>query len=159
MLGNVGAVIVYGALLVISLLFLTNFRLGEWLRSRITGEYIPAPDAPAEEVALERKARDLEKKRRALEQEVERSGVGLGQDLQPVPEPTVRDLSVPQAKGSKGKGKNPFEGGRGPVGAPANAPLLEGEVITAREIAAATKDEVLGKSGGAAVAEAGYALA
>src|SRR6185369_3211766 len=66
-------------------------------------------------------------------------GPNLGADLQPVPEPTVRDLSIPQTKGGKPKGKgNPFE-------APAEVhPEVEGEVISAKEIAAATKDEVLG---------------
>jgi S-DNA-T family DNA segregation ATPase FtsK/SpoIIIE len=150
MLGNVGALIVYGALLLISLLFLTNFRLGEWLRGWVTGEYIPAPNVPAEEVALEKKARDLEKKRKALEQEVEKSGVGLGQDLQPVPEPTVRDLSVPQAKPGRGK--------KIVVPGPPKAiePADEGEVITAREVAAATTADILGTK---EVAKAGEAKA
>jgi S-DNA-T family DNA segregation ATPase FtsK/SpoIIIE len=151
MLGTVGAVIVYGTLLVISLLFLTNFRLGEWLRGWVTGEYLPAPDATDEEVALEKKARDLEKKRRVLEQEVEKTataaGVGLGQDLQPVPEPTVRDLSVPQAKA---RGRKPAP--TAPAGAAAPAaepprqiqPADEGEIIPAREVAAATTAEILG---------------
>ena len=50
----------------------------------------------AEETALERRARELEKQAKKLQEEVARSG--LGADMQPVPEPTVRDLSVPQAK-------------------------------------------------------------
>ena len=50
----------------------------------------------ADETALERRARDLEKQAKKLQEEVVRSG--LGADMQPVPEPTIRDLSVPQAK-------------------------------------------------------------
>jgi len=142
MLGTVGALIVYGALLLISLLFLTNFRLGEWLRGWVTGEYIPAPNVPPEEVALEKKARDLEKKRRVLEQEVEktaeRTAVGLGQDLQPVPEPTVRDLSVPQAKPGRGK-KIVLPGPPKEI-----EPPDEVEIIPAREVAAATTADILG---------------
>src|ERR1051325_7747142 len=38
LLGPIGATIVYAALCLVSLLFLTDFRLGEWIRSRITGE-------------------------------------------------------------------------------------------------------------------------
>ncbi len=167
--GKVGATVVFLTIYAVSLLYLTNFRLGEFLKAsweeqmakrELAREKFQERNLATEEKLLEKRAKELEKQAKKLQaqvkdtEEVETESATLGADLQPVPEPTVRDLSVPQAKGSKGKGKNPFEGGRGPVGAPANAPLLEGEVITAREIAAATKDEVLGKSGGAAVAEA-----
>ena len=53
------------------------------------------------EQALARKVSDLRKKEKELEQEVARSG--LGADLKPVPEPTVRDLSVPEAKPTRGR--------------------------------------------------------
>ena len=49
-----------------------------------------------DEAALERRARDLERQAQKLQEEVARSG--LGADMKPVPEPTVRDLSVPEAK-------------------------------------------------------------
>src|SRR6185503_13811023 len=55
----------------------------------------------------------------------------------PVPEPTVRDLSVPQAKAGRGKKS------ADPVKEP--APPDEVEIIPAREIVAATTAEVLGK--------------
>jgi S-DNA-T family DNA segregation ATPase FtsK/SpoIIIE len=127
--GTVGATIIYAMLYFISLLFLTNFQLGEWVR-RLSQK------AP-EEVVLERKAKDLQKQARKLEQEVERSG--LGADMQPVPQPTVRDLSVPQSKPDKG---------RKSTAAPTSLPTdgVEGEVIPAEEIAAATTAEVLGAS-------------
>ena len=98
LLGTAGAIIVYAALCLISLLFLTNFRLGEWIRGLV--EKVPAGDGaepePAGDGALERRARELEKQAQKLQEEVARTG--LGADMQPVPEPTVRDLSVPQAK-------------------------------------------------------------
>jgi len=96
LLGTVGAIIVYAALCLISLLFLTNFRLGEWIRILLHKEPAAAEPASADEAALERRAHELEQQAKQLQQEVARSG--LGADLQPVPEPTVRDLSVPQAK-------------------------------------------------------------
>src|SRR5262249_34177776 len=60
-------------------------------------------------------------------------------DLKPVPEPTVRDLSVPQAKPRVKKADKPE-----PI--KEIAPADEGEVISAREVAAATTAEILGKS-------------
>src|SRR5262249_47851241 len=100
--------------------------------------------AEAEEQALEKRARELKKQAKQLEEQTERAGArpersGLGPDLKPVPEPTVRDLSIPQAK--SGRAKKPVE----PVKEP--APADEGEVIPAREIAAATTSDILGKRG------------
>ena len=91
-----------------------------------------------EEKALERKAKELEKAARKLADEVDRTG--LGADLQPVPEPTVRDLSVPQARNGKSiRDKTKME--------PAEPPAeIEGEVISATEIAAASTTDILGKS-------------
>jgi S-DNA-T family DNA segregation ATPase FtsK/SpoIIIE len=86
MLGKIGAIIVYTTLSLIGILFLTNFRLGEWLRSRFDGETVPVEKQKADpqEAALERKARELEKKKKELEQEVATvTRSGLGQDLQP----------------------------------------------------------------------------
>jgi len=141
MLGGVGAVIVYATLCLISLLFLTSFRLGDWLRGRFTGE-LDTAGMTEEEIALERRARDLEKRKQALEAEVARTG--LGQDLQPVPPPNVRDLSVPQAKPARGRKPGQPE----PVKEP--EPADEGEVISPREPGAATTEEVLGRKSEAA---------
>src|SRR5208282_2873108 len=106
-LGPIGSGIVFGALDCISLLFLTNFQLGEWLRSLWAKRSLRVVGAPPQEAALEKKARDLKKQAKELQEEAERSG--LGPDLQPVPEPTVRDLSVPQAKSARGKKGVPAE--------------------------------------------------
>src|SRR5271170_7386580 len=97
LLGPIGATIVYATLGLMSLLFLTNFRLGEWIRALLRREKSEATESKAgNEDALERRARELERQAKKLQEEVARSG--LGADLQPVPEPTVRDLSVPQAQ-------------------------------------------------------------
>jgi S-DNA-T family DNA segregation ATPase FtsK/SpoIIIE len=148
MLGTVGAAIVYGTLDLISLLYLTNFQLGDWVRTLWQNRGRPAGEkASPEEQALERRARDLKEKAKKLQEEVERSSPperpaptpGLGADLKPVPEPTVRDLSVPQAKPARAK--KSVDTPKDPV----PSPVVLGEVITAREIAAATTTEVLGR--------------
>src|SRR5581483_9902960 len=100
LLGRVGATIVYITLLLISVLFLTNFQLGEWIRGYLDRSRV-RERAPVsnEETVLEKKARDLQKQAARLQEEVARTEnerSGLGADLKPVPEPTVRDLSVPQ---------------------------------------------------------------
>jgi S-DNA-T family DNA segregation ATPase FtsK/SpoIIIE len=140
--GKAGATILYLMLYFISLLFLTNFQLGNWLRA-IWGRREALADATlADEQALDRRARDLQKQVSKLQEQADRSG--LGPDMKPVPAPTVRDLSVPQASKSSS--------GRKPAPPPAPQPLKEPapadevEVIPAREVAAATTAEVLGKN-------------
>jgi S-DNA-T family DNA segregation ATPase FtsK/SpoIIIE len=138
--GTVGATIVFSTLYLISLLYLTNLQLGEWLRD-LWERRAPALAAGdpfgAEERALEQRARELQKQAKKLEDQAGPSG--LGADLQPVPEPTVRDLSVPQPQ-TKARKPAPPEPER-----IVEPPLEEGEVITAKEIAAATAADVLGK--------------
>jgi DNA segregation ATPase FtsK/SpoIIIE, S-DNA-T family len=138
MLGNIGATIVYAALSLVSLLFLTDFRLGDWLQRIWNREASGAVKVAPEEQALERKSRELQKQAKKLEEEVERSS-GLGADMRPVPEPTVRDLSVPQAKLQRGKKP------AAPEPPKEILPAEEVEVIPAREIIAATTAEILGK--------------
>jgi hypothetical protein len=130
MVGTAGAVILYGALYFISLLYLTNFQLGGWLRWLWQRRPGFSGAGRSEIEALERRARQLEKQKRALEEEVAR-GAGLGADLQPVPEPTVRDLSVPQPKSGRAK-KSAAETPR------EIAPADEGEVVVPRDEAAAS---------------------
>src|ERR1051326_4366561 len=145
--GTVGATIIFLMLCMISILMLTNFQLGAWMR-RAWAARKGDHKKDAEEEALERRAKELRKQAKQLEQEVERSGPnerpsgngrsGLGPDLKPVPEPTVRDLSIPQSKGSRNKK---------PASEPAKEPAApdEGEVIPAHEVAAATTADILGK--------------
>jgi S-DNA-T family DNA segregation ATPase FtsK/SpoIIIE len=162
LLGTMGATIVYLALCLISLLFLTKFRLGEWIRSvleKVPARKEPVPElASAENTALERRARELEKQAKKLQEEVARTG--LGADMQPVPEPTVRDLSVPQAKPASvtsarirkttlpgGVVKEPAMESENPVpmSAPKWAPIAEKETVPAREATAATTEDILGR--------------
>lgn len=158
--GKVGATVLFIMCYTISLLYLTNFALGQWLRETIQDWHARREEARqafddkaarSEEKALEKKARELEKQAKKLQAEVEKGGKlnpdlaalpepapdgpVLGADMQPVPDPTVRDLSVPQAKPVR-KGKNPFAD-------PADTPVEMGEVITAREIAAASTSDIL----------------
>ena len=155
--GQFGATIIFGMLYLFSLYGLTDLRLGVWLREwwqsrRAGGTEGLAP----EEIALERRARELEKHALQLQGQLEKQRgkppdkpdektaekSGLGADLKPVPEPTVRDLSVPQARPAKTGAKT----GRGnePV-SPAPPEEPEAEIITAKEIAAALTADILGK--------------
>jgi len=170
--GTVGATIIYATVYLVSLIFLTNFQVGEWFRAWWAGRFGSEADdeesakLSPEEKALARKRRELEqeaerlrkqldkaereKDRRAQADElVEESGPKVGADLQPVPEPTVRDLSVPQPKirSTVKKGEPKIDHKPEPKPAPRRIePPDEGEVITATEIAAASTDEVLGKA-------------
>ena len=157
LLGNLGATIVYCALGLISLLFLTNFHLGHWIRAVLHKDNFSAAEEPKseEEVALEKRAKELEKQKRALEQEVQKSAgaatvlavpapSGLGADGLPVPEPTIRDLSVPQNKGPRVR-KTTLPEPPKEIVLPEPETIEEGEVIPAREVAAATTDDILGK--------------
>jgi len=138
LLGIVGAVIVYLALCLISLLFLTNFRLGEWIRGFIEKESDEAEPESANEGALEHRARELERQAKQLQEEVARTG--LGADMQPVPEPTVRDLSVSQAKSTRVR-KTTLPGGV--IKEP--GPTDESGAVSGQEIAAATMEDIPGK--------------
>jgi S-DNA-T family DNA segregation ATPase FtsK/SpoIIIE len=141
--GKPGATIIFATLYLISLIFLTNFRFGDWLRAlfaRAPEDVEPAEGETwtPEEKALARRARELEKEAKKLQEQVAKSG--LGADLKPVPAPTVRDLSIPQPRATKPTRTKPL--------APAPEPERigqEGEVITAREIAAATTAEISGQ--------------
>ena len=138
-LGWIGATIVYVALCFISLLFLTNFRLGDWIRRLIHPAPAGVQAKTLEEQALERRARDLQERAGKLQEEMARSG--LGADLKPVPEPTVRDLSVPQAKGPRFRKTTTPE----PPKEPESAPAAESKPAEPREVPAATTGDILGK--------------
>jgi S-DNA-T family DNA segregation ATPase FtsK/SpoIIIE len=139
LLGKVGAIIVYATLCLISLLFLTNFQLGEWIRRFLQKEPAAAEPKSADEAALERRARDLEKQAKKLQEEVQRSG--LGADLQPVPEPTIRDLSVPQAKPTPARVRKTTL----PEPSKETEAAREAERAPPREAVAATTEDILGK--------------
>src|SRR5581483_1155223 len=155
--GKLGAAIVLGTVYIVSLLYLTNFKLGEWCRQMVgaaTPDSARTSSSPSDAKDLERRARDLEKQARKLQEQLDKTGrvpkaaepSGLGPDMKPVPAPQVRDLTVPQQRADNGQ-KSPSS----PPTEPAKesrkepAPADEGMVITAREIAAATSADILGK--------------
>jgi len=148
--GKVGASIVLATVYLISLLYLTNFQLGQWCRRWWAVSFGGAPPAKtAGENDLERRARDLEKQAKKLQEQLDKSTkgtvpkvlepTGLGADMKPVPEPTVRDLSFSQAK-TVDRSKKPSPE---PVKEP--APPDEGIVIPAKEVAAASTADILGR--------------
>ena len=155
LLNPIGASIVYITLCVVSLLFLTNFQLGEWIRSLWLRHSLAKDEQPEtdDEAVLEKRAKELEKQKRKLEEEVEKteksaSGLGasnLGADMQPVPEPTVRDLSVPQAKGPRVRKTTYPDAPAKPSPVPPGEPMEVGDVIAGHEVAAATTDQILGR--------------
>ncbi len=156
--GKLGATIIYVVVYLVSLLYLTNFKLGEWLRAMFDKTPVEDEKLTPEERALERKAKDLEKQAKKLQEQVERSKgklekpeklakgdktdklaepeedkIPLGADLQPVPEPSVRDLSITSGK--------PTKGAKGKSVEPADDVIL----IAAQELAAASTADILGK--------------
>jgi S-DNA-T family DNA segregation ATPase FtsK/SpoIIIE len=158
--GKPGASIIYITVYAVSLLYLTNFRLGDWVRATFAKKVLGKEEMSEEERDLNRRAKDLEKQARRLQEQVDRSKgkekiekpgkaakdmeeekFGLGADLQPVPEPTVRDLSVPSAKAGRGSKNKPQ-----PEPAKEIEPPDEGIVIPAKEIVAATAEDILGKA-------------
>jgi DNA segregation ATPase FtsK/SpoIIIE-like protein len=154
--GKPGATIMYCTLYLVSLIYLTNFGLMTWVRQSLGWKRKDEDDEPTqdqtgwseEEKALSRRLRDLERQARKLQEQggsegilVPVGGSGLGADLQPVPAPTVRDLSIPQARTGKGAKGKPAQDGEEPA-----KPGLEGEIIPAQEVAAATTEEILGKA-------------
>jgi DNA segregation ATPase FtsK/SpoIIIE, S-DNA-T family len=135
--GTFGATILFMTAYAISLLYLTNFKLGEWLRSLWQRRMAAADALVLQEKALQRRAREVQREARKLEDEAVKSG--LGPDLKPVPEPTVRDLSIPAARADSRDRSRPE---------PEFDPefVAEGEVIPAGEVRAATAAEILGES-------------
>ncbi|HMP84017.1 MAG TPA: DNA translocase FtsK [Verrucomicrobiota bacterium] len=149
--GPLGAAIVYATACLVSLLILTNFRLGDWLRAFVFSR-AGKPQLSGEEEVLERRARELERRKKELEKEVEREAdepagaSGLGADLKPVPEPTVRDLSVPQVKPGPARARKTTLPEKLKGTEKRTEPMFEeNEVIPANEVvAAATTADILG---------------
>ena len=123
--GRMGAAVTYVIIYLASLLFLTDYQLLVWIRQLwVRVPKTPEEKMAAEEASIEKKSKALEKKARELtkqadvESEVSSAvtkparakaavvpqpdGVsepsGVGADLKPFPEVTIRDLSVPQPR-------------------------------------------------------------
>lgn len=108
--GPVGASVLFGALYLVGLYGLTNFHALDWLRGFVSRQWARWQETPPAEKELERRAKSLAKEARRLQDRLEAAEkdkpsvaadpdetnkAGLGPDLRPVPEPMVRDLSVP----------------------------------------------------------------
>ncbi len=177
-LGTAGATIVFLTLYVIGLHYLTNNALLDWARSlflRGDDSAVSTADASAEELALNKRAKELEKEAKRLQEEVEKAakakaaksveqpaapekaGPELGADGKPVPTPLIRDLSVPQARptadlAAKAKRKERVEAPAAedwsPSAAaakPAPLPADDAIIIKAEEVVAATTADILSK--------------
>lgn len=114
--GVIGSTIIYSALLLSSLYFLTNLQpveIWRWTvdawdnwrdRREQTGLVAGKPYQKSTQRKTKKFERDLQKQKKTIEQEIEQTAVelvadrGLGADLKPVPKPTVRDLSVLDAE-------------------------------------------------------------
>lgn len=134
--GKVGATILFLMIYFISLLYLTNFKLGVWVRKVAgkSGEVI----VDAEEARLKRKAQKLKEKEAQLRREVEQADKpGVGADGLPVPEPEVRDHSVPSARSKKSRKKAPEED---EIEEEVEEPVV---TIPAAEVEAATTSDIL----------------
>ena len=173
--GTLGATILIGTLYLISLVCFTNFKVFDWIEAAWDNFRARRAAATAEELELERRARELEREARKLEQQVakgakpakgegrpedrtetkpdskvvgkEAAAVGplLGPDMKPVPEPTVRDLSVANSWPEPGTAKAAKSGAAAPVAATKPGKDPSAILITAQELAAATTDQVLGR--------------
>ncbi len=173
--GGVGSAILYSCLYLIGLYGLTNFQLGDWARELWARWRAPTEVIPGDDKSLEKRTRELEKEARRLQAELDRTlaqngkapaapaaaRAGLGPDLKPVPEPTVRDLSVPQLRtpADKTKPARPAAVSPPAAGAAADEEPEINEVIPAREVAAATTVDILGKANALAPAAAAAAEA
>lgn len=114
--GTAGAIIIHTAAILASLYFLTNLQPVEiwhwtvdtWGNWRDRREQTVLAAGKPHQKSIKRKTkrleRELQKQKKAIEQEIEQNTVelktdqGLGADLKPVPKPTVRDLSVLDAE-------------------------------------------------------------
>ncbi len=164
--GPVGSAILFAALYLISLYGLTNFHLGDWIRDWLERRRAARAVFAGDEKSLGRRARELEKQARKLQSEIERSaptepsapvpgavGPALGPDLQPVPKPTVRDLSVPALRAvppDKAKPAEPEPEPKSMPTSPADPDEGPSEVIPAKVVAAATVEDIIGRPSEAA---------
>ena len=141
--GVIGSTIIYSALLLSSLYFLTNLQpleLWHWLVDTLNN-WRERKTEPNQSLAgitqknIKRKTkrleRDLAKQKKVVEQELEEvtgeieAEKGLGADLKPVPKPTVRDLSVLNE-----------EQRTKPIEQPDTNDVEMGEIISAEEVKA-----------------------
>ena len=147
--GTAGSVIIPTALILSSPYFLTNLQpvelwhwtvdaWGNWRdRREQTGLVAGEPYQKSIKRKTKRLERDLQKQKKAVEQEIVQTTVNLesdqelGADLKPVPKPTVRDLSVLDAE-QRNKAREEAE--------PDPDEVEMGVVISAEEVKASTDE-------------------
>ena len=167
--GRVGATTIFSILYLISLIGLTNIRIGPWihywwLTRSIKMASIPVIN-PMDERALEKRAKELAKQAKKLQEQVENveketepkeavERTGLGADLKPVPEPTIRDLSIPQPNGRAKSVNKPVADEK--VDEPLKKVVDSAELNEPITKAASTED-ILGKNSALKSSEAGSA--
>ena len=148
--GVIGSTIIYSALLLSSLYFLTNLQpveLWHWTvdtwenwreRRADPGLATGGPSQKTIKRKTKRLERDLARQKKAIKQEIGQAAAeleadqGIGADLKPIPEPTVRDLSV---SGKKRRKKAEEEAELEP------GEVEMGEVISAEEVKASTEEQ------------------
>ena len=107
--GRPGAFIIYATAYLVSLVAVTNMDIGaflmeRWERLKDRRDRLD-PDASEEERKIHRQVRKLERQARKESKPVESDAnpFSVGVDGMPLPEPTVRDLSVSQGKDKSSK--------------------------------------------------------
>lgn len=152
--GKMGATIVFVTLYAISLLYLTNIRLGEWMRWAVVQIRTKREASLSDDQKLVRRAKTLKKEVKDLQEQAE--AIGLGADLQPVPEPQVRDLSVPvpseiaeqtepkKTKKRKSKAENPFQVQPEEEDEPKEEESEDEEVVSEKEPKVASTADIIG---------------
>lgn len=136
--GKVGATILFLMIYFISLLYLTNFQLGVWIR-RLAGKGSEVV-ADVQAAKLERKALQLKAEKERLQRAVEQAQkAGVGADGQPLPAPEVRDLSVPVRRSRRAQKPEPeVEEAESEL----DEPLM---TISQAEVKAASTEDILGE--------------
>jgi len=149
--GRPGAFIIYLTAYLVSLVAVTNMDIGaflmeRWERLKDRRDRLD-PDASEEERKIHRQVRKLERQARKESKPLERDAnpFSVGVDGMPLPEPTVRDLSVSQGKDkSLKKAKKPRKNSKEVDGD--SAMMHVGDVIHAGEVKGATTEDILGQS-------------
>ncbi len=144
--GMVGASVLFGLILLFCTVAFTDYRLGAWVRQWIERRRAAKESRETDEEKLQKRARDLAKEAKKLQEEAQKAG--LGADLEPVPEPTIKDNTAPpegdQRKRRKSKKKkkevSPF------ADEDTDSGQQEQQQETEREVPAASKESVLGQT-------------
>lgn len=162
--GKVGSTILYITLYLIGLIYLSDFQVFAWLKmlkdrralaleaEEASGlaQDLPELETPSEAKANKQPALPAKKSRSTENPATNTEPPGLGADMRPVPEPTVRDLSIPQIRASRPAEPKPVElptvpAEPKPVESKPTEPAPDSLLIPAKEVRAASTSEILGQ--------------